>query len=608
MKKSRKVGRTLAAAGTITALAVGGMLAAAPAQAAGPSGTQLTGPMIQLTNSGLYYTISGNNIATGTSAKSTAEAAAAVSGAARFEFPRSGSTGFVKNVTPGSAYNGKCLTSNTAFATCSPSSIDQLWVGSSSGTRGNDTTINLRNSSTNYYLSTDSANGKFATSTAAGNYGWINASGLVAPASADVVISAPATGTTVGMKGATFTGTATPNSTVEITDSTGKVVGTATTDATGNWSTTLTLPDGPANFTFTSGTKSATWSGLVIDDSAPLIVTTPKAGSTLVSSQVEFTGTAEPGATVTIKDADGKTVGSTVAGVDGAYKVTVTLPEGSTSATVEAGSRSVKVEDLNVIAKLEVTTPTPDATIGTNGTEFTGTGQPGEKVVITDKDGTVLGQTTIDDNGEWTTTVKVPEGSAPITVTAGDQTVILDKLTVVDDTAALVVTTPQGGATIVGPDVTFDGTGQPGDTVAIKDADGKTIGETTVNPDGSWNATVPLPGGGTVTVESGDQTVTIEDLNVIAKLEVTTPTPDATIGTIGTEFTGTGQPGEKVVIADKDGNVLGMTTIGDNGEWTTSVKVPEGSAPITVTAGDQTVILDRLIIADDTEKLEVTTP
>ncbi|WP_343853190.1 Ig-like domain-containing protein, partial [Leifsonia naganoensis] len=159
------------------------------------------------------------------------------------------------------------------------------------------------------------------------------------------------------------------------------------------------------------------------------------------------------------------------------------------------------------------------------------------------------------------------------------------------------------GDKVVGPDVTFEGSGEPGDKVVIKDADGTTIGETTVNPDGSWNTTVPLPGGGSVTIESGDQTVTIDDLNVVAKLEVTTPKADATIGTNGAEFTGTGQAGETVVITDKDGTVLGETTVGDNGEWTTSVKVPEGSAPITVTAGGQSVVLDGLKVVDDTPKV-----
>ncbi|WP_043710847.1 Ig-like domain-containing protein, partial [Leifsonia aquatica] len=123
--------------------------------------------------------------------------------------------------------------------------------------------------------------------------------------------------------------------------------------------------------------------------------------------------------------------------------------------------------------KLEVTTPTPDATIGTNGTEFTGTGQPGEKVVITDKDGTVLGQTTIGDNGEWTTTVKVPVGSAPITVTAGEQKVVLDKLNIVDDTkhvADFEVLTPNLEETNSIPNGTeFTGTGEPGTTVVITD-------------------------------------------------------------------------------------------------------------------------------------------
>nr|WP_246311782.1 Ig-like domain-containing protein [Leifsonia naganoensis] len=565
----------------------------------------------------------------------------------------------------------------------------------------------------------------------------------------------------VGTTGATFTGKATPNSTVKITDATGAAIGTTSTDATGAFTVTLALPEGAANLTFTSGTKSAVWSGLVINDTAPLVVTSPTPGSTVVGAGVEFSGTAEPGATITVKDANGTVVGTTEALGDGSYTLTVVLPEGSTSASVNTESRTVVIDDLKVAAKLEVTSPKagdkvvgPDVTFDGTGqpgdkvvikdadgttigettvnpdgswdvtvplpeggsvtvesgdqkvtiddivvgapldvtspkagdkvvgpdVTFDGTGQPGETVVIKDADGTTIGETTVNPDGSWDVTVPLPEGGS-VTVESGDQKVTIDDIVVaapldvtspkagdkvvgpdvtfdgtgqpgdkvvikdadgttigettvnpdgswdvtvplpeggsvtvesgdqkvtIDDivvAAPLDVTSPKAGDKVVGPDVTFEGSGEPGDKVVIKDADGKTIGETTVNPDGSWNTTVPLPGGGSVTIESGDQTVTIDDLNVVAKLEVTTPKADATIGTNGAEFTGTGQAGETVVITDKDGTVLGETTVGDNGEWTTSVKVPEGSAPITVTAGGQSVVLDGLKVVDDTPKV-----
>ncbi|NYK10092.1 hypothetical protein HNR14_001973 [Leifsonia naganoensis] len=593
------------------------------------------------------------------------------------------------------------------------------------------------------------------------NSGWMVAGALVSPVSDDVVITSPAAGEMVGTTGATFTGKATPNSTVKITDATGAAIGTTSTDATGAFTVTLALPEGAANLTFTSGTKSAVWSGLVINDTAPLVVTSPTPGSTVVGAGVEFSGTAEPGATITVKDANGTVVGTTEALGDGSYTLTVVLPEGSTSASVNTESRTVVIDDLKVAAKLEVTSPKagdkvvgPDVTFDGTGqpgdkvvikdadgttigettvnpdgswdvtvplpeggsvtvesgdqkvtiddivvgapldvtspkagdkvvgpdVTFDGTGQPGETVVIKDADGTTIGETTVNPDGSWDVTVPLPEGGS-VTVESGDQKVTIDDIVVaapldvtspkagdkvvgpdvtfdgtgqpgdkvvikdadgttigettvnpdgswdvtvplpeggsvtvesgdqkvtIDDivvAAPLDVTSPKAGDKVVGPDVTFEGSGEPGDKVVIKDADGKTIGETTVNPDGSWNTTVPLPGGGSVTIESGDQTVTIDDLNVVAKLEVTTPKADATIGTNGAEFTGTGQAGETVVITDKDGTVLGETTVGDNGEWTTSVKVPEGSAPITVTAGGQSVVLDGLKVVDDTPKV-----
>ncbi|WP_029947628.1 Ig-like domain-containing protein, partial [Leifsonia aquatica] len=175
-----------------------------------------------------------------------------------------------------------------------------------------------------------------------------------------------------------------------------------------------------------------------------------------------------------------------------------------------------------------LTTPLPGSDI-TPETVFTGTGEPNTVITVVDPNGVVIGTGTVGADKKWSLTLDPAPLNGDIylkvvaNVSGSPVTIAEGVYTMTESSDPLVVTTPQGGDTIVGPDVTFDGTGNPGDTVVIKDKDGTPIGETTVNPDGSWNTTVPLPGGGTVTVESGDQTVTIEDLNVIAKLEVTTP-------------------------------------------------------------------------------------
>ncbi|MFB8188127.1 Ig-like domain-containing protein, partial [Microbacterium sp. NPDC055988] len=426
---------------------------------------------------------------------------------------------------------------------------------------------------------------------------------------ADIVISSPTAGQEVGMKGAKFTGTAEPNATLTITDLNGNNYGTVKTDATGKWTATLQLPQGPTFVTFKTASKSANWAGFVVDDSAEIKLTTPTSGSTVVGSDVLFQGTAEPGRTVTIKDADGIVIGTTTADpTTGAFSVKVALPEGTNSASVEVWERKIEVTDLNVIKPLVVSTPKAGDQIGTHGTDFEGTGQPGDKIEIKDADGNVLGETEVKGDGSWELNVVVPEGAAPLRVEAGGQTVVLEDVTVEDDTAELIVTSPENGSSLIGPDVTFEGTGQPGDTVVIKDSDGNTLGEAEVKKDGTWELEVPLPEGGSVTVESGDQKVDVEDIVVVAPLEVISPKGDDKIGTHGTDFSGKGQPGETVVIKDAEGNELGSTEVNGDGTWDVKVVVPEGSAPITVIAGEQTVVLEDVTVEDDTAELVVTAP
>ncbi|WP_343853840.1 Ig-like domain-containing protein, partial [Leifsonia naganoensis] len=361
MKMSRKVGRGIAAAGTAAALAVGGMLAAAPASAASPSGTQLTGPLIQY-RAGYGYIAAAGSTTTPTTTATTAALAAANPNAGTFEFPALGARGLVKNVTPGSAQFGKCVTRGATYATCDPTADIQLFKGVKAGLAipGGPTIAAFVSYYDNQtYLGFNVITGAFdyTAPNLPANSGWMVAGALVSPVSDDVVITSPAAGEMVGTTGATFTGKATPNSTVKITDATGAAIGTTSTDATGAFTVTLALPEGAANLTFTSGTKSAVWSGLVINDTAPLVVTSPTPGSTVVGAGVEFSGTAEPGATITVKDANGTVVGTTEALGDGSYTLTVVLPEGSTSASVNTESRTVVIDDLKVAAKLEVTSP-----------------------------------------------------------------------------------------------------------------------------------------------------------------------------------------------------------------------------------------------------------
>ncbi|MEQ7310534.1 adhesive domain-containing protein [Lactococcus petauri] len=135
--------------------------------------------------------------------------------------------------------------------------------------------------------------------------------------------------------GYTVTGTAEAGSKVEIKDSTGAVIGTATADGSGNYSVSLPASVGPnaditATATDASGNVSAPTAGKTPAD--PKDTTAPDSPKVTDVTKnpdggYDVGGTAEPGSTVTITDGNGNVVGSGKTDDSGHFHIT--LPAGS---------------------------------------------------------------------------------------------------------------------------------------------------------------------------------------------------------------------------------------------------------------------------------------
>ena len=129
----------------------------------------------------------------------------------------------------------------------------------------------------------------------------------------------------------TVTGTAEAGSTVTVSDSDGDVIGTATTDSSGNYSVTLSpaQSDG-STLTVTATDATGNESGettTTVDASAPdaPIVSTASADT--------VTGTAEVASIVTVTDSNGDVIGTATADSSGNYSVTLS-PEQSNGSTL----------------------------------------------------------------------------------------------------------------------------------------------------------------------------------------------------------------------------------------------------------------------------------
>ena len=261
-------------------------------------------------------------------------------------------------------------------------------------------------------------------------------------------------------------------------------------DAAGN--------EGPASGVFT----------LTVDTAAPSLTLTLGHSD---GNRAEASGTAEPGATVTVTWPDGSTA-TVVADGSGNWSAESPGPQGSGPVTVvatdPAGNTSAPVTQTytDTSAPAAPTALTVSDGDGDNQVTASGTAEPGTTVTVTWPDGSTA-TVVADGSGNWSAESPGPQGSGPVTVVATDPagntsapvTQTYTDTSVPAAPTALTVSDGDGDN-----QVTASGTAEPGTTVTVTWPDGSTA---TVVADGSgnWSAESPGPqGSGPVTVVATD--------------------------------------------------------------------------------------------------------
>ncbi|MBG7562481.1 BapA prefix-like domain-containing protein [Pseudomonas aeruginosa] len=390
------------------------------------------------------------------------------------------------------------------------------------------------------------------------------------PASVTVDAVAPATPTVDPSNGTTLSGTAEPGSSVTLTDGNGNPIGQVTADGSGNWTFTPStpLPNGTvvnATATDPSGNASPPAS-VTVDAVAPATpVVNPSNGSTL-------SGTAEPGATVTLTDGNGNPIGQVTADGSGNWSFTPTtpLPNGTVvNATATDASGNTSAGSSVTVDSVAPATPVVNPS---NGTTLSGTAEPGSSVTLTDGSGNPIGQVTADGSGNWSFTPSTP----------------LAEGTVVNATATDPAgnTSGQGSTTVDGvapatPTVnlsngsSLSGTAEPGSTVILTDGNGNPIAEVTADGSGNWTYTpsTPIANGTVVNVVAQDAA---GNSSPGASVTVDSQAPAAPVlnPSNGTTLSGTAEPGATVTLTDGNGNPIGQVTADGSGNWSFTPGTP----------------------------------
>ncbi|MUN50560.1 Ig-like domain-containing protein [Enterococcus faecalis] len=404
-------------------------------------------------------------------------------------------------------------------------------------------------------------------------------------------------------------GTADANATVEIRNAGGTVIGTGTADGTGAFTVTIPAGEAGANETLTAVAKNASGT-----ESTPTTFQTPADPNTPVATPIvetvtgsttkgyEVKGTAEVGTTIEVRATDGTVLGTATTGPTGQYTVTLASGKATAKQTVNVVAKNdtgLESQPTTAMTPADVTTPTIGDITGdsTTGYEITGTADPNTTIEVRNPDGTIIGTTTTDDQGNFT--VDLPAGAA----NPGDTLTVVGKdgdgnesqpteVTVPEDaTVAAPTVTTVTGTTATGYQVT--GTAEPNVTIEIHNEAGLVIATGTTDGAGAFTITLPT---GTATAN--------EALTAIAKdaagkesnptafktpadpdAPVATPTVDKITGstTKGYQVVGAAEVGTTVEVRDADGTVLGMATTGTDGKYTVTLEPGKASANETIT-------------------------
>ena len=428
---------------------------------------------------------------------------------------------------------------------------------------------------------------------------------------------------------ATLTGTTDAGAAVAVYDLTGFILGssppvllaTVTADASGTWSYTPSVPDGPHAFMVEATDVAGN-----VRDSSPLFVTIDTASPTIrlfndtgasasdhITANPILTGTAAPATVVTLME--GTTVlGTATADATGTWGfLSPTIGEGSHTITANTAGGS---SSLTFTLDHSLVTPTIGLAndTGTSASDhitsdatLTGTTDAGAAVAVYDLTGFILGSSppvllaivTADASGTWSYTPSVPDGPHAFMVEATDVAgnvrdsspfyMTLDTapptIRLFDDTGASV-------SDHITANPILTGTAAPGTEVTLME--GTTVlGTATADATGTWGfffSTI-VDGSHTITANtaggSSSLTFTLDHSLVTPTIGLANDTGTSASDHITSDatLTGTTDAGAAVAVYDLTGLITGSSptpvllatvTADASGTWSYTPSLPDG--------------------------------
>ncbi|GAB7528309.1 hypothetical protein PS3A_07170 [Pseudomonas sp. 3A(2025)] len=406
----------------------------------------------------------------------------------------------------------------------------------------------------------------------------VDASGLTSPESTVTVPdgSGPVApdSVSINLQGTVVSGTGVAGTTIEVRDANGSVLGSAVVAADG----TFSVPLGTAQ------TNGQVLDVVVIANGVESIPTALTAFDTTAPAQPDslvinpnglvISGRGEPGATVTVRDADGNLLGSATVNATGSFSVPllsaqnqgqvlqVTLTDAQGNASTPS---NITAPDLQ--APLQPANLALDA----GGTLLSGTGRAGSTITVTDQNNTVLGSAIVGADGTFSVTLASMQNNGQVlevsAVSAAGESATPVNFQVPDTQAPQ----PVSDLAFSADRTQLTGEGEPGARVTVRDASGASLGTAVVAADGTFSVTLsPVPGASeALQVVQADAAGNISDPVTTVPVDTTAPDPltNLAISANGSVVSGNGEVGARVLVLDESGAQIGTALVGLNGRF-----------------------------------------
>ncbi|MBF8745686.1 BapA/Bap/LapF family large adhesin [Pseudomonas monteilii] len=407
--------------------------------------------------------------------------------------------------------------------------------------------------------------------------------------------------------GSLLGGTGEAGASVRVVASDGSELGTAVVRGDGTFQVTLSPPLANGQtvqviLADAAGNQSSATAITAPDTTPPAAVTE----LAIASDGATITGRGEPGATVVVSNPDGDEIGTAVVDANGAF--TLTLDPALSNAELLSVVQSDAAGNASAVATLQTPDFTPPAAltnviINADGSVVSGQGEAGATVTVTDPDGVVIGTTTVLADGSFRVELDPPQiNQQVLSVQQADPPGNISPAVTVD---APDLTPPEPATQLrLSADGTqLSGTGEAGTTVTVY-LGSVAIGTAVVGANGSFVVTLddPQVNGEQLQITLEDASGNISPISTLTAADITPPEAvTATLNANGTQLSGSGEPGARLVVMNDRGDMVGEGQIDADGTFVLNLTTPQ-------IEGQILSIIARDATGNPSTPLEVTAP